>query len=521
MNRSHGETRCGARAAVVLAMVVMGDIGCSSEPPPAKPNAGIKGNPQGKAGGIAGAPAKPKTGGAGGAKPAAASGGGQGGTTQASDGVMSATAGSTSSGGGGTTQVNDGEPNAQAGQGGTSMMTGSGGEAAPAIDPADTAAACMDRAGEYVCDVATLYQCGDMAVVKSKQACTNAKRCQAGIKTGKCGACDPGQFKCEDVDLLECDDTGAWQKSMACATKELCSEKNHSCDPMACAAGAFDCGEGSLRKCADDLTGFEVVGACEPDLCDAKGGQCNECVPNSKTCEGETLVSCSADGKRTATACSGATPFCTQGKCVACKAASDCKPVSDCRVPGCSAGTCTAGSPKQVRTMCSNNFGGRLCDLIGNCVACLDDRDCSPDKRCNLLNVFTPCEARRPLDMATPILSGVFNVTVAPGFSVQLTTDSDELRSELVVRWTAPQFTQECVRWTTGTCTIPTASMARTLSITGPRGSCTSINLENQLRAAPDAVRLNFDAPPIAPADGGMAPPLACDKVLEIKAISG
>lgn len=491
----------------------------------------MKGNSTTKNGGvIAGKPAQTDKGAAGStAKPnAAASGNGA-----SPPSVMSANAGSMSMNGNSSNNDGSGDDNASGdgnngssnknGAAGQNAMMPAGGQAAPAANPANTAAACTDHAGETVCDNTTLYQCGDMGVVMKKQSCTNAKRCQAGTKTGECGMCDPGQFHCEDVELQACDDTGQWTKSMTCPSKELCSEKNHTCDPMACAKDSFDCSAGELRKCSVDLTQFETVMACDMELCDSQAGKCNECVPNSNNCDaaGTAVIACSADGKKTMTACSGNTPFCTQGKCVACKADSDCKSTSDCRIPACSAGMCSTGTSKPVHTACSSNMG-KVCDLIGNCVPCFDDTDCSPDQKCNPLNVFTPCEARQPLEVATPVLAGVFSMTVAPGFDVKLkiTDPAGTLRSTLTVRMSDRPFNTECAPWATDECTIPKASMARTLTITGPMGNCTAQNLQHQIQAARNDVTFDFATTPPANSDGSAGTPDCSMMHLEVTAVS-
>jgi hypothetical protein len=306
----------------------------------------------------------------------------------------------------------------QGGSGGTApAAAGSGGQGGMAPN---TIAACKDKAGQNACDGNRLYHCLDAGGQEPLGTCANAMRCTAGIKSGQCGTCDPGEFDCQDALLMMCDDTGTWAMSMQCASAELCSKQNHSCDPMACAKDAYNCMGDELQQCTQDLTGFQTVMTCEPGLCDQKDGKCYECMPNTKSCDGSSLVTCDGDGKKTETACSGDKRYCLKDSCVECMSDTDCMSTSECRPAKCdtSTGMCTMGTPKAAETPCSTG-GGTVCDLTGSCVACLTDADChSSQLRCL---TAVSCVNKNAIE-ATPLL-GSYTVNITPGYAVSVTTD--------------------------------------------------------------------------------------------------
>ena len=367
---------------------------------------------------------------------------------------------------------------------------GAGQAGAAARPPANSVAACMDKMpGEFACDGTTLYHCADMGTYELKQSCATAARCQAGLKSGKCGTCDPGQGRCTGFTPEKCDEMGVWQRGEECASQALCNEMTGECDRSGCEAGEYRCNGDSLEVCNRDLTGFETEEMCPAGLCNKDKKRCNECEPETQKCENQTVLSmCSADGEKQPDACGGETPYCLEDKCVECASNADCAPVAECQNAVCNHGTCEAGDPKPLKTSCDLGFGASgVCDLLGNCMACLDDSDChDPRKRCNLLNVLSPCEDRSPLEV-TPSLLGGYTVTVAPGYSVDVATPPGLI---LVNLGLVP-----CL----GGCTLPSASDARTYTFSGP--ACTG-GLEKLLPQTQTTVATLSFGPADAAEDG-------------------
>jgi len=329
--------------------------------------------------------------------------------------------------------------------------------------PADVEPACVGRGGERVCDGAVLHHCRLDASSEAREACSSEVRCRAGLARGACARCDPGAFRCDGAELQTCTADGSYETVEACPSAALCSEQNHTCDPMRCAQGSFDCSTGALRTCSEDLTRFEILESCPAELCDATAGNCNECVPNERTCDDETLVRCDAEGRGPAREeCGGETSLCQGGKCVQCREASDCSSGDECQPDVCDmgTGTCARGDYEPAHTPCANG----VCDYVGNCVRCVDDRDCAPALKCNLV---LGCVTRPPLEVALQLLTGTFQVTVAPGFDVDISAQyAAGSGTRVTVRESL--FSLYCTLDTSGdTCELGASDEVRTLTISG------------------------------------------------------
>jgi rRNA maturation protein Nop10 len=290
--------------------------------------------------------------------------------------------------------------------------------------------------------------------------------------------------KCEGVMLMECSMTGEYTMKEMCPSAELCSETNKSCDPMKCAPDTFSCENGSLLKCKEDLTGFEVETPCEAELCDDKAGKCNMCIPDSKTCEGEsTLVTCSADGAGDMmTPCTGMTKKCAMesGKCVQCTSNDDCMPMNECMTSTCDMGTgmCAAETPKTRGTVCS----GGMCDLLGSCAECLEDSECSSSERCV---AGLGCVPRAALEVTPSLLrNGAFTVNVSPGYAVEIEPANVTVRVGGTLAGGCGSISSTCKSSKNNTNNI------QSLTITGPaEGYCGIRSL-----LAGETVRLSFEA---------------------------
>lgn len=329
--------------------------------------------------------------------------------------------------------------------------------------PVEIEPACVGHGGERVCDGAVLRHCRLDASSEASETCSSELRCRAGLARGECASCDPGAFRCSAAELQTCSAEGRYEAVETCPSVALCSERNHTCDPMHCAQGSFDCSTGALRTCSEDLTRFEIVQSCPAELCDAMTGKCNECVPNARACDDETLVRCDAQGRGpTREDCSGDTPLCQAGKCVQCREASDCSPDDECRREVCDmgTGTCAPGDYQPAHTPCSDG----VCDYLGNCVRCVDDRDCEPALKCNLV---LGCIPRPPLEVELQLLTGTFQVTIAPGFDVDIGAQyAAGSGTRVTVRESL--FSVYCTLDTSAdTCELRASDQARTLTISG------------------------------------------------------
>jgi hypothetical protein len=471
-----GRQRLAEPRYVLALLALLAGAGCDSQPPiqgvstkaqGASAGAGAKSDSSAKAGSGA---AKPKP--SGGSDSAGSSG-----STRAKDaGVGDPTTSDepAAAGSGSKGSVSDAgaqDPGSSAAAGSGSASAGTSGQT-----PANTVAACVGHAGTNVCDKTTLYQCGDMGNATGHESCTTLPRCQAGTTTGVCGMCDPGEYRCTAEALEKCDMTGAWQMADMCASPELCMAglAKHSCDPMKCGAGSFSCMGGLLRKCKDDLTDYDEGVACDMELCDDKLGKCYDCKPGSDaicSTSGASTETCSDDGKKTTTACATSAPYCMMGKCVACMSDSDCKSTNECQPSKCDTtkGMCSTGMAA-VHAACSSAVGGSgHCDYTGNCLACVDDSDCTASQQCNPV---LGCTDRPPLQLTPALIAGVVTVTVAPGYKVDAKT-SGPTPSSIVILGGASGFGTVCTIPTGGTScsgTIPSTSAAQTLTINGPNG---------------------------------------------------
>jgi len=446
-----------------------------------------------------------KAGGSAGRRAAAAEGGSKSSAT-AGKGSAGAKAGSDDGKAkpdGGTVQVGAGgsgdDDRDQAGDGSKPGSSGASGSASPASagsyangaagqsggTPAMLADVCMGKTSEYACDRSVLYHCTEMGAYDRETHCSTPGQCKAGLKTGECGLCDPGSARCnaQSPETPEtCTEDGKWQQGTACASAALCNSMTGTCDMSGCSAGQVRCNGDALEICKDDLTGFDTMEDCGTGMCNAEKKHCNDCVPDTVKCADDmrSLDICSADGTESPQACTGDKQFCLNDKCAQCLMPTDCKPTSECRDPSCVNGTCAAGAAKPLKTPCQmpvTGAGAGVCNLIGNCVTCVDDNDChDASKRCNPANVFTPCESRSPLEATLSLLGG-YTVTVAPGYRVQI--EKPASLSLSINLGTVPCPGTSCV--------LPATGQATTYTFSGP--SCDGRSL---LQTRTEMVSLQF-----------------------------
>jgi hypothetical protein len=179
------------------------------------------------------------------------------------------------------------------------------------------------------------------------------------------GLCKQGTQACANGSLGPC--MGGVQPAM-----EVCDpqEQDENCDGMsnegcACtngmtrACGTSDAGicRKGMQTCTNGVWPAECPGAIMPvaESCNGKDDDCNGQVDDSPT------------------GCTGSTPYCQNGKCVACTDSSQCTSANECQPSVCDPATnrCVPGQLKPAGTSCK---GGNVCNVVGACVACGNNR---------------------------------------------------------------------------------------------------------------------------------------------------
>jgi hypothetical protein len=434
--------------------------------------------------------------------------GGTGATTSGRTGGAPAAGGSSGSMSTGSSGSSGGAAGAGNGMAAASGSRASGG-AAGAMPAGQMIAACMGRNGETVCDGAMLIKCGDGGAAGHMERCMTAAQCRAGLPSGACGACDPGAVQCMGAELRECSMSGEFVMKEACASDKLCNEAAKKCDPPACEADEHKCDSGALLKCKEDRSDFEfAVPSCPPELCDAAAKKCNMCVPSSKECQGTTLRTCAADGSGfTDMKCAEPTDQCVEGRCVECTSNSECMPSNNCQDASCNmqTGRCNAATPKPAGTACTEN-GGKVCSLVGSCVACNTDLDCNASQRCSA--VFG-CIARQALQAGISLLPGTHTVTLNAGYALKSRDPSSNLG---LVSYSAGLFAGggQVPRSGSGNLLEASPDQARTITFTGDSGAtCPAIPQSDT------EVMLQFATPV------DMSSTATCDQSVTIYAVKG
>jgi hypothetical protein len=240
----------------------------------------------------------------------------------------------------------------------------------------ELAALCVGNAGKPVCEREKMHFCDEEAGISRTETCKSERHCTQGRTAGRCPECLPGEYRCVAEKLEVCaDDGSAFRTSQTCASAALCNEAAGACTSAPCRSDAAMCVGDELRTCKADESGFNPGTQCMPGLCDAVGKQCDNCQPG-KSCAGNSVLSCSADGQMlTMQACAAPRPVCAgEGLCVECTAASPCAQPAD---------ACKSASCDVARGMCSvinrpsgSTCPGGRCNEGGRCVGCLTASDC-------------------------------------------------------------------------------------------------------------------------------------------------
>lgn len=422
---------------------------------------------------------------------------GTGGSTEGASGTTSADNISTqpaNNGGTGATLAANGGTIAKAGAGGaaggatagSAATQASAGNGASGADGQSNVKVCVGKtASEYACNKAVLHKCdgkdgstNPLLCKKGKNGQTGEELCKLAVESGsgQCAVCEPEEYQCTGQKLEKCQEDGQWKEEETCGAKEICSAANKTCGQ--CAKGEYQCdGEGNLNICSEDQSEYELAndGECgSPALCDVKNKKCLECDPakplicDEEDDEGKTLVNCSADGKKTTTACPGK---CLDGKCVACIEDDDCEGSTECRPITCNTSnhTCAASSTLlSTGTACE----GGVCNATGSCVECNIDSDCGgPTKKCTI-GIGT-CGERPPIEIIGT--SSMYSVTVHPNYSLE-TAWTNTLTATNV---TARKDLARCSECLGGT--VPAGKSAATVITYTQSGTfCTTLALPNR-----------------------------------------
>lgn len=339
----------------------------------------------------------------------------------------SASSGTAGEGGSSASSTSTSQSAAKGGSGGdaSAAAAGTSGGGAP-MKPKNPNAipACEGKNNESACDGAKLYFCIDEAPDGQGETCMSAAMCQVGLKTGKCGMCEPSTYHCDKAELQKCDDTGQWVLDKMCDSELLCKESKGVCDDKICSKDEYKCVEDQLKTCNESLTDLMSVMTCPKGLCNEKGMKCNECDPMvPKACSSSSeLTMCDADGKKTPMPCPSNKKYCVADKkdCFECLADTDCgMSKNECGTMACRDNKCVEGNPKAPRTPCG---AGNLCDYTGTCVACITDEDCKDPQKACLTGVA--CVNKVPLTAIASLFGGGYLVTVAAGYSATIVGDA-------------------------------------------------------------------------------------------------
>jgi hypothetical protein len=275
---------------------------------------------------------------------------------------------------------------------------------------------CKGSAGMAVCDgQGVLYRCDATGVAEGDESCKTPQLCQLGLAGRKCLVCKPNEFRCSGTMLERCNADGmAFMPVKSCDGAAMCNASVGDCSQQACLADHYRCQGDTLQRCNASQTAYETLKTCKAGLCDETQGQCDECVAGSKSCEGDFVASCSADGQALSrAACPEPTSQCVGvGQCAQCGSDADCPDPGVCKTRHCNlaAGTCEPGN-QPAKSMCPTG----MCDGSGGCGACNADSDCPNPGDCQTRFCNKTTHACEPKNMASGVAcsAGFCNATGA------------------------------------------------------------------------------------------------------------
>jgi hypothetical protein len=180
---------------------------------------------------------------------------------------------------------------------------------------------------EYFCQGGNSYTCGPTGATSTlNDTCLASEYCKPGTFSCVPDACVAAAPTCSGDNLSTCaaDGSGPINAGASCATGMTCH--SGACKPIICTLDALTCTSGNVQRCVDKGTAWTLHATCDAT------SYCNEqatpikCSPDlcpaaAKTCNGEKLATCDADGGHftaTSTDCSLTNQVCTlAGTCLA------------------------------------------------------------------------------------------------------------------------------------------------------------------------------------------------------------
>lgn len=216
---------------------------------------------------------------------------------------------------------------------------------------------CRGNAGQAICDMrGSLIVCNADATIKSQDGCRSPRHCQTGLAMQTCATCIPNaEYRCTGKTLEVCSpDSASFTRQEDCDTEALCNELVGLCTTAVCAPGKTACDGNSLVTCNADGSAIATPKPCGAGFCDMTGGDCNQCEPGTKKCEQDMVMTCDPTGQAfTASPCPSGNKCVGMGQCVACDIDDDCSALTQ----GCKVGVCDTTN----RCVAQNAPNGQQC----------------------------------------------------------------------------------------------------------------------------------------------------------------
>lgn len=184
--------------------------------------------------------------------------------------------------------------------------------------PGPTLGSCQPPCGKSTCEGAMLVTCGADRLSLVRTECASAEHCKQSPGS-VCAKCLSWDMTCDGAALMRCaPDHQSFILKQTCASAALCNAAGGTCKELVCTAGQYRCRGDALESCNAAGSDFEFVKTCAAGLCDAVGKECDECKSGDATCLDSTPRACDSTGHwKDLTPCSGATPTCLEGTCIA------------------------------------------------------------------------------------------------------------------------------------------------------------------------------------------------------------
>jgi hypothetical protein len=213
------------------------------------------------------------------------------------------------------------------------------------------------------------------------------------------------EHRCTGKALEQCGPDGmSFTKLTDCETEGLCNKMLGQCTDAVCAPGKTTCDGDSLVTCNADGTAIMQMTKCAPGMCDAEGGDCNKCEPGTKKCDSDKLTTCDPTGQMyLPTPCPSGDHCVGAGQCVECTAqtaSTDCSDLTmGCKVGVCMGNSCMPGNaPNSTPCTASNGQPGKCSGGSCICTPQCTGKQCGDDK-CS--GSCGPCTGTRNMCSAT------------------------------------------------------------------------------------------------------------------------